>query len=202
MTCKLHLEERLGFFQNPLTTNDFLSNFGLYCTTNRVHTTFEASRSPHTHTHTLQPDSLLCSAAKVALRNRSSTIIRLVVAPFLFILLVFIIDKAITSGNQAIAGTRLNANERHGALQHKLQLKKQCCNCTSSIHCQCNKARVSLLQRTACRSTLLLILLVQSVHVRKTYTLDHPAGTFCTHQTMILLHKQSYRAYKQTTLAG
>ena len=29
---------------------------------------------------------------------------RLVVAPFLFILLVYVIDKAISSGNQSIAG--------------------------------------------------------------------------------------------------
>ena len=42
--------------------------------------------------------------ARVVLRNRISTIIRLVVAPFLFILLVFVIDRAISSGNQSIAG--------------------------------------------------------------------------------------------------
>lgn len=44
------------------------------------------------------------SAARVAFRNRTSTLIRLVVAPFLFILLVYVIDKAISSGNQSIAG--------------------------------------------------------------------------------------------------
>lgn len=43
-------------------------------------------------------------AARVILRNRVSTIIRLVVAPFLFILLVFVIDRAISSGNQSIVG--------------------------------------------------------------------------------------------------
>ena len=47
---------------------------------------------------------VLCfHAGKVAIRNRRATIVRLIVAPFLFIFLVFVIEKAITSNDAQFA---------------------------------------------------------------------------------------------------
>ncbi|KAL0019978.1 hypothetical protein WJX79_005180 [Trebouxia sp. C0005] len=54
--------------------------------------------------------------ARVAFRNRTSTLIRLVVAPFLFILLVYVIDKAISSGNQSIAENSLQPHTAANAI--------------------------------------------------------------------------------------
>ena len=71
------------------------------------------------HLHCQCCTSLLtqaCFAARVAFRNRGSTIVRLVVAPFLFILLVFVINKAISAGNQSIARNSLQPHTTANAI--------------------------------------------------------------------------------------
>lgn len=55
-------------------------------------------------------------AARVAFRNRGSTIVRLAVAPFMFILLVFVINKAISAGNQSIARNTLQPHTSADAI--------------------------------------------------------------------------------------
>ena len=153
-----------------------------------------------THSHSSQSCSshyrLTCSccAAKVAFRNKSSTIIRLIVAPFLFILLVFVIDKAITSGNRSIAGTATLPLQC-------FQIKRCCITATTTLELDIN-TKAFLVQRTACRSIRLQRLLAQSAHVRMTCTSYRPAGMSCTRQTVILWLKQLYRAYRPITLEG
>ncbi len=150
---------------------------------------------------------LLCNhmlpAARVAFRNKTSTLIRLVVAPFLFILLVYVIDKAISSGNQSIAGNNFLSCEVHRKatlLDSLLKSVQDVFGVCASSCCQCHCSQV-ILQRTAWSRTLLPTPSVLLHLVRVTCIQCPHVGTSSIRPTTIRWQKPLLPAFRQTTLA-
>ena len=105
-------EQPPGVLAKPPYYKRFFKQLWTLCTTSKACLHFWVFKFGNSCTSHYLLSSHLLSAARVAFRNRTSTLIRLVVAPFLFILLVFVIDKAISTGNQSIAGMKfLSCNE-------------------------------------------------------------------------------------------